>query len=111
MSNYCRARSGWACNEFGVLLNPRQNPEFAARAFREACDLGFEPGCANLDESAWSAPRRAAPAASDYQVILQGNKGPLRRMEPDALYSLACEQGFRDGCRRAGLAPGGAAAP
>ena len=105
VSNYCRARSGWACNEFGILINPRQNPEFATRAFREACDLGYEPGCANLDESAWSAPRRTAPAAADYQVILQGNKGPLRAMSPGELYSLACEQGFRDGCQRAGLAP------
>ena len=111
VSNYCRARSGWACNEFGILINPRQNPEFATRAFREACDLGFEPGCANLDESAWSAPRRTAPAAADYQVILQGNKGPLRRMEPQALYSLACRQGFADGCQRAGIAEAGAAAP
>ena len=103
VSNYCRARSGWACNEFGILINPRQNPEFATRAFREACDLGYEPGCANLDESAWSAPRRTAPAAADYQVILQGNKGPLGDVAPEALYSLACEQGFRDGCQRAGI--------
>ena len=46
VSNYCRARSGWACNEFGILLDPRRAPEFARRAFRDACDLGFEPGCA-----------------------------------------------------------------
>ncbi len=111
VSNYCRARSGWACNEFGILINPRQNPEFATRAFREACDLGFEPGCANLDESAWSAPRRTAPAAADYQIILQGNKGPLRGMSSADLYSLACRQGFADGCQRAGIAEAGAAAP
>ena len=111
VSNYCRARSGWACNEFGVLINPRQNPQFATRAFREACDLGFEPGCANVDESAWSAPQRMPPDVSDYRVILQGNKGPLRDMTPAELYSFACRQGFRDGCRQAGLAPGGAPAP
>ena len=110
LSNYCRARSGWACNEFGVLLNPRQNPEFAARAFREACDLGYEPGCANRDESAWSAPHRTAPDVGDYQVILQGNKGPLRGVAPEALYSLACEQGFADGCQRAGMEATGAPA-
>ena len=110
VSNYCRARSGWACNEFGVLLNPRQNPEFATRAFREACDLGFEPGCANLDESTWSAPRRMPPDAFDYRVILQGNKGPLRDMTPVELYSFACRQGFRDGCQKAGIAEAGAAA-
>ena len=111
VSNYCRARSGWACNEFGILINPRQNPEFATRAFREACDLGFEPGCANLDERAWGAPRRTAPGVDDYRVILQGNKGPLRDMSAAELYSLACEQGFADGCQRAGIAEAGAAAP
>ena len=110
LSNYCRARSGWACNEFGVLLNPRQNPEFAARAFQEACDLGYEPGCANRDENAWGAPHRTAPDAGDYQVILQGNKGPLRGVTPEALYSLACEQGFADGCQRAGMEATGAPA-
>jgi hypothetical protein len=43
-----------------------------------------------------------APGAADYQVILQGNKGPLREMPAAELYSLACEQGFRAGCEQTG---------
>ena len=61
VSNYCRVRSGWACNEFGILLDPRRNPQFAARAFGDACELGFQPG--------WRQPRpehveRPAPSAA-----------------------------------------------
>ena len=110
VSNYCRARSGWACNEFGILINPRRNAEFATRAFSDACNLGFEPGCANLDPQAWNAPRRMPPDVADYRIILQGNKGPLRDMTAPELYSLACSQGFADGCQKAGIAAAGAAA-
>ena len=110
VSNYCRARSGWACNEFGILINPRRNAEFATRAFSDACNLGFEPGCANLDPQAWNAPRRMPPDIADYRIILQGNKGPLRDMTAPELYSLACSQGFADGCQKAGIAAAGAAA-
>ena len=104
VSNYCRARSGWACNEFGILLDPRRAPEFARRAFRDACDLGFEPGCTNIDPSAWNAPRRMPPGLTDYPIVLQGAKGPMRGMTSLELYQRACAQGFQDGCQRAGLA-------
>ena len=104
VSNYCRARSGWACNEFGILLDPRRNPQFATRAFQDACDLGFAPGCANLDSRTWDAPRRMPPGIADYPIVLQGAKGPMRGMTSLELYRRACAQGFQDGCQRAGLA-------
>ena len=105
VSNYCRARSGWACNEFGILLDPRRNPQFATRAFRDACDLGFDPGCANLDPGAWNALRRTAPRLADYAIVLQGAKGPMRDLTPPELYQRACMQGFPDGCQKAGEMP------
>ena len=111
VSNYCRVRSGWACNEFGILLDPRRNPQFAARAFSDACELGFQPGCANLERSTWNAPRRQPPADADYRIILQGAKGPLPALTSGELYRRACRQGFADGCRRAGLAPAAAGRP
>lgn len=100
MSNYCRARSGWACNEFGIVLDPRANPGFARRAFQDACDLGFSPGCANLDPRTWSAPRRMPPRIADYPIVLQGAKGPMRGLTSVELYQMACRQGFVDGCAR-----------
>ena len=109
VSNYCRARSGWACNEFGVLLDPRRNPQFAVRAFSDACGLGFAPGCANRDRSTWNALRREPPGLADYRIVLQGAKGPMPEMTPAEIYRLACRQGFADGCRRAGAAPPAAA--
>lgn len=101
VSNYCRARSGWACNEFGILLNPRRAPAFAQRAFRDACDLGFEPGCANLDQRTWDAPRRQPPRVVDYPIVLQGSKGPMANLTPQELQQLACTQGFIGACRDA----------
>lgn len=101
LSNYCRARSGWACNEFGILIDPRTNPAFAARAFQEACGLGFGPGCANLTLRPGNPLARTQPTIEDYAVVLQGAKGPLREMTTQELFEKACAQGFRDGCERA----------
>ena len=106
VSNYCRSGSGWACNEFGILLNPRQQPQFAARAFRDACDFGFDPGCANLEPGTSNTFRRAPPSIADYPIILQGAKGPIRNLTPLELYERACVQGFSDGCQKAKSAIG-----
>lgn len=100
-SAYCRTGSGWACNEYGVLLQPALRPELAARSFQRACDLGFSLGCDNLDPAAAQHPRRGAPALDDYRIVLQGRKGPLPDVTPLGLYQRACIQGFIDACRRA----------
>ena len=95
---HCSAGSGWACNEYGVLLRPTILPERAAYAFTRACDLGFAPGCTNLDPPSADAPRRAAPSLSDYPVLLREGKGPLTNLTPVELYTRGCAQGFLDGC-------------
>ena len=98
---HCSFGSGWACNEYGILLNPAILPERAAYAFTRACDLGFVPGCANLDARSADAPRRAAPSLTDYPIILREGKGPLTNLIPLELYNRACTQGFLDGCEHA----------
>ena len=101
VSAYCNNGSGWACNEYGVLLQPERRPEPAARAFRRACDLGFPDGCANLDAGGAGRPVRAPPALADYAIVLRDGRRPLPVLPPLQIYRRACEQGFADGCRRA----------
>jgi hypothetical protein len=94
--NYCNRGSGWACNEFGILLAERRRSPDVLEAFHRACDLGFEPGCQNANQAlggpeewAWAVPR-----AEDLPVILRGSKGPVSEEDPAALLATACEQGW-----------------
>jgi hypothetical protein len=103
-SSYCRAGSGWACNEYGFLVQPDRRPDVAARAFEDACDLGFAAGCDNLDTltaGLGGQPRRAPPADDDYRILLRGRKGGPLELMPLELHRRACAQGFADGCRQA----------
>ncbi len=91
VSAYCRAGSGWACNEYGILIQPALRPEVASRAFERACELGFEAGCDNRDPRVVENPRRAPPADGDYRIVLRGRKGSLQhcdaaRASPASLY-------------------------
>ena len=97
----CDAGSGWACNEYGALLQPARRPEVAGRSFRRACDLGFQAGCDNLDPTRAEHPVHAPPTLDDYRIVLRGRKGPLPDLTPLQLYERACVQGFDDGCRLA----------
>jgi hypothetical protein len=100
-SAYCRTGSGWACNEYGILLQPVIRPELAARAFQRACTLGFSVGCENVGAAVAGSPRRAPPEIGDYRILLRGRKGPLPDLTPLEFHHRACVQGFLDGCRRA----------
>jgi hypothetical protein len=97
--SYCRAGSGWACNEYGILLQPALRPELATEAFQRACEAGFSAGCANSAASIAVDPQRMPPRLEDYAIVLQGLKGPLREQTPAKMYALACAQGFTDACR------------
>jgi hypothetical protein len=101
VSSYCRAGSGWACNEYGILIQPAIRPETAARAFQSACDQGFSAGCDNLEPALAEHPRRAPPTDADYRILLRGRKGALPELTPRALHERACGQGYADGCRQA----------
>ena len=101
VSTYCDNGSGWACNEYGVLLQPEIRPELAAESFRRACDLGFSAGCANVDQARATGPVRSAPTIGDYEIVLRHPKGTRAPSTALETYRRACSQGFRDGCRQA----------
>ena len=101
VSTYCDRGSGWACNEYGVLLQPAIRPALAAEAFERACETGFAAGCANLQPGRAMQPAQAAPGLADYAVVLRFPKGSPPASTPLETYRLACEQGFPGGCRQA----------
>jgi hypothetical protein len=105
-SAYCRAGSGWACNEYGVLIQPAIRPEIAGRAFQQGCDLGFSAACENLNPAVADNPHRAPPTDADYRIVLRGRKGSVRDLTPLELYQRACTQGFADACQKVEAAQG-----
>ena len=101
VSTLCRSGSGWACNEYGVLLQPQLRPDLAVDAFMRACELGFAAGCTNVETKGMGAPVQTPPMLSDYRIVLQERREHLSNLMPLELYQRACTQGFMDGCRRA----------
>jgi hypothetical protein len=110
-ATYCFRGSGWACNEYGVLLAQRERDlGGAAEAFQKGCELGFPSGCANLNTvrpGGTAAFASSPPTLTDYPIILRGTKGPITDSTPSTLYARACEQGFPRTCGQGG----GAGAP
>ena len=98
-SAYCRNGSGWACNEYGVLLQPALRPARAGRAFQRACDLGFAAGCDNLDPALADHPRRAPPTDADYRIVVRGRKGRRPELALSEMRQRACAQGFVESCQ------------
>jgi hypothetical protein len=100
---HCFRGSGWACNEFGILI-ARVESDVAgvAESFQRGCRFGFLTSCTNLDRLAGGLRTfdRAPPTLSDYPIILRGTKGPIDNPTPSALYARACEQGWPDACGR-----------
>jgi hypothetical protein len=87
-----------------LLVQPDRRPEVAARAFDDACGLGFAVGCDNLaklNAGLPEEPRRAPPTDSDYRILLRGRKGGPVELPALELHQRACTQGFADGCRQA----------
>ena len=96
---YCDAGSGWACNEYGVLVQPARRPALAAELFARACDLGFTPGCANLDPAAAATPERGPPADADLRIVLRARAERLANLSPVELREAACGAGIRRAVR------------
>ena len=114
-AQYCRQGSPWACNELGILgATGRAKVTIAPPdAFGRACSQGHPAACTNFrtaqaPSAAGDQPgyRRAAPAASDYPLLLQEGQGPLTALSPAQLLDRACAQGWADACSplRAGAA-------
>jgi hypothetical protein len=107
--NFCNRRSGWACNEAGLLHIAlarsgedlrRQNAAGAAVPLLRGCELGFRAACDNLRtlNSGGGTFAAANPGLQDYPIILRGSKGEIRERDPAALRALACRQGWADAC-------------
>ena len=100
--SFCDRGSGWACNEFGILM-AETDRDFrgAAGEFDRSCRLGFAPGCANLEALRIGAMElgRAPPPLAELPIVLRGSKGPVTERDPEALRALGCERGWRElGC-------------
>jgi hypothetical protein len=101
VSTYCNRGSGWACNEYGMLLQPERRPQLAASAFDRACELGFSAGCTNRDSQSGVSPVSMQPTLVDYDIVLRQGKGPLPVLSSLQIYQRACEQGFPEACQEA----------
>ncbi|GMV06255.1 MAG: hypothetical protein AMXMBFR53_25310 [Gemmatimonadota bacterium] len=94
---YCQNGSGWACNEYGALeMEERRTP---GRAFERACELGYQPGCANAQGRPEVASLvRGDPAVADLPIVLRGTKPALTERDPAVLRDLGCRQGWPGMC-------------
>jgi hypothetical protein len=103
-TNYCRAGSGWSCNELGLQQIAEGDPAGAAASLTRGCELGFEQACNNIKASRGGAtPSPAPPGLNDFPIILRGSKGPIDDEPPAALLARACEQGWPGTCGRADM--------
>ena len=75
VSTYCDRGSGWACNEYGVLVQPAIRPSLADEAFQRACSLGFAAGGAHLRPGRTGLPARSAPELVAYAIVLRISEG------------------------------------
>jgi TPR repeat protein len=101
-TNYCRAASGWSCNELGILQADKEMDRPAALAsMQRGCELGFQPACANVTTLISGGPRATgSPPLEDLPVLLRGSKGPITDRSFASLYTRACDQGWPDSCGR-----------
>jgi hypothetical protein len=101
-TNYCNLGSGWACNELGLIHASRQMDRAGViGVFQRGCDLGFQPSCANAEHVATGTGdlEGARPRIEDYPIVLRtNNKGPITERRPEALYEMACKQGWPGTC-------------
>jgi TPR repeat protein len=101
-ANYCRADSGWSCNELGRLQAEKTMDRPAAReSLQRGCELGFQPACVNLanvisDNRLATAP----PPLEELPILLRGSKGPISDWTAASLYRRACDQGWPESCGR-----------
>jgi len=70
---YCRAGSGWSCNELRILQADKEMDR---------------PGSSG------------SPPFEELPILLRGSKGPITDRSFVSLYSRACDQGWPDSCGR-----------
>jgi hypothetical protein len=101
-TNYCRAKSGWACNELGRLQAGKfQDTVAAHESMQLGCELGFQPACVNLANATSNsrlALASAPPPLEELPILLRGSKGPISDRNAASLYRRACDQGWVESC-------------
>ncbi|MGE3577033.1 MAG: tetratricopeptide repeat protein [Vicinamibacterales bacterium] len=100
-SQACRAGSGWGCTELGILeATGLVTAAPAEDLFERACSLGSRSGC--LNRQVLAEGRRDFhhddPQVPDYRFLLQEGRGPLLTQVPGVLFTIACDQGWVEGC-------------
>jgi hypothetical protein len=101
LRRHCDDRSGWACNELGILgATGRAATPPPEALLRRACSFGVRDGCANLAMLAAGTPRflHEEPRLQDYPILLRQGKGAPPYTTPFEFYAGACRQGWTDGC-------------
>ena len=101
-TNYCRADSGWSCNELGRLqAEEAMNRPAARESMQRGCELGFQPACVNLDNLiSDNRLATAPPPLEELPILLRGSKGPITDRSAASLYRRACDQGWPESCGR-----------
>jgi hypothetical protein len=102
-AQFCNRGSGWACNESGILqAELGADLDVAAESIQEGCALGFATACENMERLAAGLGtfKVGPPELDDLPIVLQGAKGPITDTSPEALYALACRQGWPGACER-----------
>jgi hypothetical protein len=101
-STYCSDNSAWACNELGIhYIEGRlveANEPIALNYFARGCELKFQAACLNLLEP--GAALHESPHILDLRLMLRQAGLNLMTMSETALYSRACDHGWRFACDR-----------
>ena len=100
-TNYCRANSGWSCNELGRLQAQQNNRTVARESLQRGCELGFQPACVNLaNVTSGNRLATAPPPLEELPILLRGSKAPITDWSAASLYRRACDQGWPGSCGR-----------
>jgi hypothetical protein len=117
----CRRDSGWACNYLGILKHGLRNQAEVVRSLSKSCELGFQPGCENVERvmqaqapgnapqlpqvagpAGEGVPLNAPPTVADYRILLSLYKTSRRidldAMSPSQVEAEACRRGWKVAC-------------
>jgi hypothetical protein len=121
----CHRGSGWGCNylaimqQMGLRMPKEQHvegqlegdadatgaPSSMQKSLSSSCELGFQPGCENLERmKLGEAPTDAPPALSDLPILLSlykfSRRAELEADPPSKVFAEACRGGWKNFCNR-----------
>ena len=101
----CQRDSGWGCNYLAFLKHGLHHEDEVPRLLSQACELGFQPGCANVEQvKRGDEPQIAPPTVADFRTLLSlykvSRRHELDAMSPPEVYAEACRHGWTSACAR-----------